>query len=101
MTGLNHIREEWQIEIACELDSLDTMDVEVAQGIRDASQLPRERYAEPVDENAMELVVIYAGTAIVIIAETPGSPDHAWSGRFEDEEILHELVDDGFLARVE
>lgn len=54
------IRDEWKLEIVCEVDDkLSPLDVDVARGIRHASELPRERYLQPDVEDSLEVVVIY------------------------------------------
>lgn len=89
------IRDEWKLEIVCEFDDkLSPLDIDVARGIRDASELPRERYRQPDVEGPLEVVVIYMGDVVVFMTD-----ESAWSGDLDDQDILLELVEDGSLIR--
>lgn len=91
-----HIQDEWKLEIVCEFDDkLSPLDIDVAQGIRDATDRPRRRFRQPDVEDPLEVVVIYLGCMVVL------ADGHAWSGDLDDQEIFMDFVEDGSLVRDE
>jgi len=81
-------------------DSLREMDVRVARGIRDESDLDRREFETPHDENPDYVDVIFAGEGIVVVTENFESEDFAWTGDLDDQQVLDDLADEGVLREI-
>lgn len=85
-------------EIIDELDRMERMNIDAARGLRDDTQLERERYAEPNKNGTIVTVLLAGDEGIVVVADRFEQPDIAWASHMVDCKIIDDLYNDGVLV---
>lgn len=82
-------------EIIDELDRMEQMNIDTAQGMLSEAD-ERERYAAADGETTV--TAMQAGDRVIAIASRPEQPDLAWSSHHVDFKLIDDLYNDGVLV---